>query len=112
MNERPDRVGEVLAALADGTRRDIVQRLAGGATPTATELARDLPISRQAVTKHLRVLEDAEVVDAHRQGRESRYQLRTGSLDAAESWLEEVGRRWDDRLARLKAQAEDGPPGT
>ncbi|MFA9428737.1 ArsR/SmtB family transcription factor [Egicoccus sp. AB-alg2] len=99
-------VGRVLGALADDTRRTIVTRLAEGRMLTATELADELPITRQAVTKHLRVLEDAEVVTAQRHGRESRYRLQGEPLRLATAWIEDVGDRWDRRLAALKAQAE------
>lgn len=101
-----DPVGEVLGALADDTRRGIVTRLAQGETPTATELAASLPISRQAVAKHLRVLEGADLVVAERRGREARYRLRSDQLQVASRWLEDVGATWERRLARLKEQAE------
>jgi DNA-binding transcriptional ArsR family regulator len=99
-------VGPVLAALADDTRRGIVARLASGATPTATELAAELPISRQAVTKHLRVLEDAAVVTVERSGREARYHLSGEALGDAARWIAEIGETWDRRLALLREQAE------
>jgi DNA-binding transcriptional ArsR family regulator len=101
-----DAVQRVLAALADDTRRGIVERLAGGATPTATELAAELPISRQAVTKHLRVLEDAALVAAHRQGREARYELVGAPLLETAAWMHQVGSEWDAQLERLKRAAE------
>lgn len=104
-----DQVGEVLAALADDTRRGIVERLAAGETPTATELAGSLPISRQAVTKHLRVLEAAALVEPERLGREARYRLRVDRLAVAGRWLDDVGATWDRRLTALKAQAEADP---
>lgn len=99
-------VGRLLAALADETRRGIVDRLADGDTPTATELARDLPMSRQAVTKHLQLLADAGLVTSRREGRETRYELRPGPLDAADAWLARVRATWTERLERLKVQAE------
>lgn len=99
-------LGEVLTALADDTRRGIVALLAAGQTPTATELAGSLPITRQAVTKHLRVLEDAHLVVRERRGRETRYRLRAATLEVARGWLDEVGATWDRRLALLKEQAE------
>lgn len=99
-------VGRVLAALGDDTRRVIVGRLAAGAMPTATELAHDLPITRQAVAKHLRVLEDAGVVAIRRQGREARYELRAEPLRDATAWLDDLGAQWDRRLSALKRQSE------
>jgi DNA-binding transcriptional ArsR family regulator len=96
-------VGQVLAALADDTRRGIVTLLASGATPTATELAADLPISRQAVAKHLRTLEQAQLITVERAGRETRYHLTDRPFD-------ELARRaqhhLDRRLERLRAHAE------
>lgn len=103
---RADEVGAVLGALADDTRRAIIERLADGATPTATELARDLPMTRQAVTKHLRVLEAADLVEGVRRGREARYALRPARLEVATRWLEELGTTWERRLTALKDQAE------
>jgi DNA-binding transcriptional ArsR family regulator len=101
-----DDVGRVLGALGDDTRRSIIGRLASGATPTATELAAELPISRQAVAKHLRVLEEARLVSARRSGREARYELTPAALADAATWIDEVSATWDRRLARLKEAAE------
>lgn len=103
-----DQVDAVLSAVADPTRRSIVSQLADGATPTATELARQLPMSRQAVVKHLQILSDAGVVRGERQGRETRYTLHEDALRLAASWLEEVASTWEDRLRRLKDAAESG----
>jgi DNA-binding transcriptional ArsR family regulator len=113
MTRRPagdrDRVGEVLGALADPTRRAIVGRLAAGATPTATELSRELPMTRQAVSKHLQSLQDAELVEMERRGRESRYRLRPEQLRLAGDWIDEVGGTWEQRLDRLKTIIEHDP---
>lgn len=103
-----EQVGRVLAALADDTRRSIVRQLADGASPTATELAQDLPMTRQAVSKHLRILEEAQVVTAERRGRETRYHLRPSALAAAGSWIDDVSAAWGSRLGRLKADVERG----
>lgn len=101
MNIRPDAAGQVFAALADPTRRHLVRHLAESGDATATELAGDLPISRQAVSKHLALLEEAGLVAPARSGREVRYRLSTPPLDAAVAWMEDVGDRWDERLAAL-----------
>lgn len=106
--DRPAGGGRVLAALADDTRRDIVARLADGATPTATELAGQLPISRQAVTKQLRVLEQAGLVEVARRGREARYHLEVDALHEAAAWIDRVDARWERRLQTLKDQVEGG----
>lgn len=99
-------LGPVLDALADDTRRGIVRQLADGATPTASELAKTLPITRQAVAKHLAVLADAQLVERERRGRETRYRLRIDALDLAAHWIADVGARWERRLADLKDQVE------
>jgi ArsR family transcriptional regulator, cadmium/lead-responsive transcriptional repressor len=98
---RRDTAGPVFAALADPTRRHLVRHLAESGEATATELAGDLPISRQAVSKHLSLLEDCGLVAATRSGREVRYRLSTPPLDAAMAWMAGVGARWDERLAAL-----------
>lgn len=99
--------GAVLAALADPTRRRIVMRLAEGAQATATQLARELPVTRQAVARHLATLRRARLVRADRAGRETRYTLQPDALRAAQAWIDEVGERWDTRLDRLAAMAEE-----
>lgn len=101
-------VGGILGALADPTRRQIVTRLAAQPTVTATELARDLPVSRQAVVKHLATLRSAQLVEARRHGRESRYRLRPDGLRTAQRWLADVEATWDERLDRLADLAEAG----
>ena len=102
----PDReAGAVFAALADPTRRAVLVQVAERGPVTATELAEDLPITRQAVAKHLAVLEDAGLVAPRREGRENRFTATTAPLAAAERWLAEAGDAWDDRLARLAARA-------
>jgi DNA-binding transcriptional ArsR family regulator len=92
---------DVFAALADPTRRDLMRRIAESPA-TATELARRLPISRQAVTKHLAVLDEAGLVERTTEGREVRYSLRSEKLDDLMGWVAEVGGEWDKRLARLR----------
>jgi DNA-binding transcriptional ArsR family regulator len=92
---------DVFAALADPTRREVIRCLAEGPA-TATELAARFPVSRQAVSKHLGLLDDVGLVVATREGRETRYQLRPEPLRDAMSWMATVGARWDDRLASLQ----------
>jgi DNA-binding transcriptional ArsR family regulator len=101
------RLGPAFAALGDPTRRRLVQRLArepGEATPTA--LAAGLPITRQAVSKHLGILADAGLVRRERSGRESRYRLEPRALAEVERWIGDVGEAWDRRLDRLKGILE------
>ncbi len=94
--------GLVFAALADPTRRHVVERLADRGTVTATEVADDLPISRQAVAKHLAALSEAGLVESRREGRETRYRLTPEPFGDAMSWMAAVGGRWDERLAALR----------
>src|SRR5436309_2885666 len=94
------------AALGDPTRRQLVQWLAARPA-TATELATRLPVTRQAVVKHLGVLEEARLVAKQRDGREVRYRLDAESLSAAAEWIATVTVRWETRLARLKQHLEE-----
>ncbi|QXC60071.1 metalloregulator ArsR/SmtB family transcription factor [Aquihabitans sp. G128] len=94
----------VFAALADPTRRQILQAVGGRGDATATELAADLPVSRQAVVKHLQSLAAAGLVGSERVGREQRYRLTPAPLDEALRWMVDVGAAWDDRLDRLRRQ--------
>jgi DNA-binding transcriptional ArsR family regulator len=95
----------VFAALADPTRLRVLREVAERGPATATELASVLPVSRQAVAKHLAVLQDAGLVTPSRAGRENRFQASTAPLAAAERWLADTGTAWDDRLERLAALA-------
>ena len=99
-----DRAGAVFGALADPTRRQLLSAVAAHPETTATELAASLPISRQAVVKHLSALAEAGLLDRARAGREVRYRLTPEPLSDAVSWMAEVGGRWDERLARLTRQ--------
>lgn len=91
---------DVFGALADPTRRQLLSAI--GARPaTATELAGGLPISRQAVVKHLGALADAGLLARERSGREVRYRVTPAPLSDAVSWIAEVGAQWDNRLASL-----------
>jgi DNA-binding transcriptional ArsR family regulator len=98
----------VFAALADPTRRRLYEAVAASGPLTATQLASDLPISRQAVAKHLGVLHDAGLLAATRAGRETRFTVDTSALTAVSHWIDDVGGRWDRRLARLRSRVEHG----
>jgi DNA-binding transcriptional ArsR family regulator len=91
---------DVFFALADRHRRFLMEQLAHG-DATATELAAELPMTRQAVSKHLTTLSEAGLVRSARAGRETRYRLTPEPLGEAVTWLESVGTQWDDRLAAL-----------
>ncbi len=98
-------LGALFAALADSTRRQVLRSLAGAEPVTASRLAGELPMTRQAIAKHLGALERAGLVEPHREGRETRYRLTPEPLDEAIKWMEEVGVRWDRSLARLSERA-------
>jgi len=101
-----ERVDAVFAALSDPTRRSVLGRLAGGTAASATELAAELPVSRQAVTKHLQMLGHAGLVTPTREGREVRYSITPAPLGDAVEWMTDVGAQWDRRLARLRGRLE------
>ena len=101
----------VFAALADPTRRSLVDHLAGHSPKTATQLAAVYPITRQGILKHLTVLEDAGLVRAQQAGREKRYSLTPEPLADVAAWVAEIGALWDARLLRLKALVEGAKPG-
>jgi DNA-binding transcriptional ArsR family regulator len=101
-------VGAVFAALADPTRRMVVRSLAAEPALTASRLAGALPISRQAVAKHLAALERAGLVEPRRAGRETRYRLTPEPLGEAMAWMASVGADWDERLGRLAERAAEG----
>ena len=100
---------DVFAALADPTRRWIVRQLARSGSTTPTALAAALPISRQAVSRHLAVLRDCQLVMVETRGREQRYGLRPEPLRDAAAWIAGIEQEWDARLAALgRLLAEDG----
>jgi DNA-binding transcriptional ArsR family regulator len=99
-------VSAVLAALADSTRRELLDLLAARGEVTATGLAQHLPVSRQAVVKHLAVLDAAGLVTGNRVGREVRYAVRPDALNAAARWMASLAAEWGRRLATLKRVAE------
>jgi DNA-binding transcriptional ArsR family regulator len=100
-------VDSVFGALADPTRRRLVETLARGGTVTASGLAEQLPITRQAVAKHLSALRGADLVTSTRVGRETHYQLRPQPLDEAAEWIQMVGAEWDGRLDALRRSVEN-----
>src|SRR5439155_22921068 len=104
MNEHPQ---PIFAALADPMRRSLLVNLAENSPKTATQLAEDYPITRQAILKHLNILEDAGLVAVHQKGREKRYTLTPEPLDDLEKWLKDISAKWDERLLRLKTLLED-----
>jgi DNA-binding transcriptional ArsR family regulator len=99
-----DRAGAVFGALSDPTRRALLSAIAEQPAATATELASQLPISRQAVLKHLNALTDAGLLDRTRSGREVRYRFTPAPLSDAVGWMAQVSAEWDERLALLGRQ--------
>jgi DNA-binding transcriptional ArsR family regulator len=97
---------QLWSAVADPTRRRVLDVLLSRGEATATIVAGELPVTRQAVAKHLAVLDRAGLVEARRQGRERRYAIRLQRLDAATRSLAQVAAEWDARLAGIKRIAE------
>ena len=97
----------VFAALGDETRLAVLAKLCQGEPQSIARLTAGTRLTRQAVTKHLRVLENAGVVCSVRVGRESLFEIEPRPLDEARTYLDQVSRQWDDALARLKAHVED-----
>jgi len=98
---------QVFDALADPTRRRMLGLLGERGEATATELAAELPVTRQAVAKHLAALAEVGLVEPTREGREVRYRLTPAPLSGAMAWMAAVGGRWDTRLADLRTRLEE-----
>src|SRR5690242_19993942 len=99
MHDAPD---AIFAALADPTRRQVLRLVAERGPMSATLLERELPVTRQAIVKHLIVLSRAGLVTGQRVGQEVRYTLAPAPLDEVSNWIAEIGSQWDERLARLR----------
>ena len=97
---------ELWSAVADPTRRRVLDLLLDRGEATATTLAGELPVTRQAVVKQLAVLDRAGLVEDRRQGRERRYAIRPQRLDAATRSMAQVAAEWDARLSAIKRIAE------
>ncbi len=97
----------MFAALGDETRLSMVAALVTGEPKSISRLTAGTSLTRQAVAKHLRVLEGAGVVRCIRVGREARFALETEPIDDVRQYLDQVSRQWDEALARLKALVEE-----
>ena len=97
---------ELWEAMADPTRRKLLDLLVARGQATATTLTVDMPVSRQAISKHLALLQRVGLIDGHRSGREVRYEVREQRLAEATGALSEVAERWDRRLQAIKHLAE------
>jgi DNA-binding transcriptional ArsR family regulator len=100
MTER--RVDAVFSALSDPTRRAVMRSLSDDGPSTLAELAARLPVTRQAVAKHLEALADAGLVAASAEGRSRRYRLTPRPMTDAMAWMTDVGAEWDERLDALR----------
>jgi DNA-binding transcriptional ArsR family regulator len=96
----------IFAALGDETRLSLIGTLSGGQPQSISRLAQGSQLTRQAITKHLRVLEGAGMVQSVRTGRENLFELRPKPLKDAQAYLARVSNQWDDALTRLKSFVE------
>lgn len=96
----------VFAALGSVTRLELLARLADGREHSITALTDDLDLTRQAITKHLQVLQDAGIVDNRRVGRESRFIIRPRSIAHAKDYLARISNQWDEAIERLRDRVE------
>ena len=103
-------VSDVFNALGDNTRLSLVRTLGAGRALTATALSSDANMTRQAIVKHLQVLEGAGIVSHEKRGREVLYALEPGRIDEARAFLDAISARWDRAIDRLRALVEDAPP--
>jgi DNA-binding transcriptional ArsR family regulator len=97
----------LFAALGDRTRLSLLTKLSDGQTRSIAGLAGDTALTRQAITKHLHVLENAGLVISTRVGRESHYVFRPEPIDEIRAYLDQVSKQWDHALSRLQAFVED-----
>src|ERR1700693_5843776 len=106
MAARPRAPAPIFAALGDKTRLALVAKLCGGQPRSISQLTRGSRLTRQAITKHLRVLERAEIVRSIHMGRESLFELNPVPIEEMKKYLDEVSDQWDRALARLKSFVE------
>jgi len=106
MKVEANRAAPLFDALGDPTRLELVARLSNGGPRSITGLTRGTRLTRQAITKHLRVLASAGLARGTRRGRESRWELELNRLHVAQRYLESMSKRWDVSLERLKTFVE------
>lgn len=97
----------LFAALGDATRLTLLSRLCNGQPQSIAQLTHGTGLSRQGVSKHLAILEQARLVTSERVGRESRFALRSGTLTEARQYLDRASQQWDDAIGRLKRFVEE-----
>lgn len=100
---------DVFAAVADPTRRELLERLRTEGPQSVSALAAPLPMSRQAVTKHLDTLTDCGLIRLRRRGRLRLHELNPQPLRHIDEWLRPYEELWDRRLSRLRQHLEDNP---
>jgi DNA-binding transcriptional ArsR family regulator len=105
---RPQSHAPVFAALGDKTRLSLVAKLCSGRPFSISQLAEGSKLTRQAITKHLRVLESVGIVHSVHAGRESRFEFDPQPMAELRGYLDSVFQQWDQALSRLKSFVEDG----
>jgi DNA-binding transcriptional ArsR family regulator len=103
---REQAAADVFFALGDGTRLSVVRKLSAGGASSATTLASGAKVTRQAIAKHLRVLEGAGLVTHEKRGREVLYSLEARRLEEARTFLDGVSAGWDRAIERLRRMVE------
>jgi DNA-binding transcriptional ArsR family regulator len=103
---RPRDPAPVFTALSDSTRRQVIRRLSASGPSTLGELAAELPVTRQAISKHLQVLEEAGLVTTAGEDRRRLYRLTPRPLADATGWIVDVEAEWDERLDALRRHVE------
>lgn len=106
---REQAVADVFFALGDGTRLSVVRKLSAGGALSATALADGATVTRQAIVKHLHVLEGAGLVTHEKRGREVLYALEARRIDEARTFLEGISAGWDRAIERLRRMVEEPP---
>jgi DNA-binding transcriptional ArsR family regulator len=104
---REQAAADVFFALGDGTRLSLVRKLSAGGALSATALSDGAQVTRQAIVKHLQLLESAGLVTHEKSGREVLYALETDRLEGARAYLDEVSASWDRAIERLRKMVED-----
>jgi DNA-binding transcriptional ArsR family regulator len=110
MSKREQAAAALFFALGDGTRLSVVKKLGAGGALSATALSDGAQVTRQAIVKHLQVLEGAGLVSHEKRGREVLYCLEPARLDDARSFLDSVSASWDRALERLRRLVEEQEP--
>jgi DNA-binding transcriptional ArsR family regulator len=107
MNAKRQARAPVFAALGDETRLLLVAKLCGGQPHSISQLTEGSKLTRQAITKHLRVLESVGIVHSVRRGRESRFEFDPEPIEGMKEYLDFISQQWDQALSRLKSFVEN-----